>query len=610
MLVRRTAGLPGRILLIGLTAWALLMIAPDLYRVVDPLASAGFAADNDGRIYDVRGPFAQETDSPAWNAGLRVGDRLDLTAMRCLPPRGDVCATLLSVLGGMGGTQLVRPGRVLALTILPAQGGAAREVMVAAQRRPVSLLDRFVLLLNEIAGIAFVLAAAWLVWTRPGAMSWGFFVYAFWFNPGQTFVYFLMLQERPLLLLAQEVADSLAHGAACAGFLLFVLRVPGDKSERRWRNIVRGVPAAGVVLASMQLLSFANAFGYPTEMISRATFLADYAVDGLAVWILLRRQHGHPPQDFQRMRWVIWGCLIGLPAYILSGIVQSTSLWHAWWDQPSTPRDLGGLLLLIYGILGWFVFEAVRRPRVVNVSIPLRRITVFGLVLSVPALFAHQQIEHLEQMLELPNWAWIALASVLLFLISRLHELAVELADHVFNRSFRGHLAQLAALGDKILHAENIETIERLLTEGPRRQLGLASAAVFRRADSVLRRHAESPGWKATTADSLDLRDAALFGVVAGQPFQIDAADAERLNFPAGLAAPTLAVPVRDRLRCFAVALYGPHASGADLTIDERAMLGRLADDAALAYARVETEALSRQVAALELRLSEARLAS
>jgi hypothetical protein len=29
-----------------------------------------------------------------------------------------------------------------------------------------------------------------------------------------------------------------------------------------------------------------------------------------------------------------------------------------------------------------------------------------------------------------------------------------------------------------------------------------------------------------------------------------------------------------------------------------------------LAYARVETEALSRQVAALELRLSEARLAS
>jgi hypothetical protein len=180
----------------------------------------------------------------------------------------------------------------------------------------------------------------------------------------------------------------------------------------------------------------------------------------------------------------------------------------------------------------------------------------------------------------------------------------------VFNRSFQGHRSQLAALGDKILHADNIETIERLLTEGPRRELGLASAAVFRRTDGALRRHAESPGWKAANADSLDLHDAALSGVVAGQPFQIDATDAKRLNFPAGLAAPTVAVPVKDRLRCFAVALYGPHASGADLAIDERAMLGRLADDAALAYARAETEALRRQVAALELRLSEARVAS
>src|SRR5260221_4704929 len=85
MRVQQAGGLSGCLLLIGLTAWALLMIAPDLYRVVDPLASAGFAADNDGRIYDVRGPFPQEADSPAWKAGLRVGDRIDLTAMRLCP---------------------------------------------------------------------------------------------------------------------------------------------------------------------------------------------------------------------------------------------------------------------------------------------------------------------------------------------------------------------------------------------------------------------------------------------------------------------------------------------------------------------------------------------
>ena len=39
-----------RILLIVLLSWGLLMIVPDLRRVVQPLASYGFIADNDGRI--------------------------------------------------------------------------------------------------------------------------------------------------------------------------------------------------------------------------------------------------------------------------------------------------------------------------------------------------------------------------------------------------------------------------------------------------------------------------------------------------------------------------------------------------------------------------------
>ena len=64
-----------RILLIVLLAWALVMIVPDVLLVATPLTSFGFYADNDGLIYDVIGPF-DERDSPAWNAGIRVGDRL------------------------------------------------------------------------------------------------------------------------------------------------------------------------------------------------------------------------------------------------------------------------------------------------------------------------------------------------------------------------------------------------------------------------------------------------------------------------------------------------------------------------------------------------------
>jgi hypothetical protein len=586
-----------RMLIVALTAWALGMIVPDLYRVVVPLASVGFAVDNDGRVYDVVGPFARATESPAWNAGLRDGDQIDLRDMRCAPPRGPACTDLIAVLGGMGGTQLVRPGRVLTMTVRPADGGPSRAVTIAAKRPTRSWFSRFILLLNEITGIAFVLAATWLAWTRPGSMTLGFWLYALWFNPGQNFVYYLLMQAHPRLEFAQEFLSSAVHGAACAGLLLFALRVPDDRSDPTWRVADRLVPVVGAIIGAMQLASYASLLGFETETMARATFLADYAVDILAVGILLRRRHGHLPQDYQRLRWIIWGCLIGLPAYILSGMLQSTSLWHALTGRAAVPHTLIGLLLVVYGVMGWFVFEAVRRPRVVTVSIPLRRITVFALILSVPTFLLHEETEHLREVLHLPEWAWVAFAGLLVFLLGRLHELSAELADHVFNHSFRRQTLELATIGREILAAENADIIDRLLSEAPRDRLHLASATVFRHEAGAYRRHIASTGWPPGTPDTLDPTDVLLTSMAHDTPFHVNPSDATRLGFPTGLATPTFGVPVRDKLECFAVAFYGPHVSGADLATDEHTMLAALAGDAALAYAHAETAALRRQLA-------------
>ena len=76
-----------------------------------------------------------------------------------------------------------------------------------------------------------VLAAAWLVWMRPGPMSWGFFLYIIWFNPGQAFLFYAWLQQWPPLLLLQNLAGSLAEAAGYAGFLIFALRVPDDRLD-------------------------------------------------------------------------------------------------------------------------------------------------------------------------------------------------------------------------------------------------------------------------------------------------------------------------------------------------------------------------------------------
>src|ERR1700758_5522975 len=50
---------------------------------------------------------------------------------------------------------------------------------------------RGVLLFNEAIATLFILGAAWLVWTRPGGMTWGFFLYAIWFNSGQNYVFYV-----------------------------------------------------------------------------------------------------------------------------------------------------------------------------------------------------------------------------------------------------------------------------------------------------------------------------------------------------------------------------------------------------------------------------------
>ena len=145
-----------------------------------------------------------------------------------------------------------------------------------------------------------------------------------------------------------------------------------------------------------------------------------------------------------------------------------------------------GLLYLVNGILCLFVFEAIRRERVVSVAIPLRRVTLLGLTLSIPALLLHEQVERLQGSLDLPGWAWLALGAFAVFLISRLHENAVRLADRYFNRELDAAEEKLV---EAIRSAKKATEIDRLLADETSDALALASAASFRkRGDSLFSR--------------------------------------------------------------------------------------------------------------------------
>lgn len=591
----------GRVLLVALTFWALAMVVPDFYRLYQPLGSFGFYANNDGIITDVQGPFRDQTASPAFRAGLRVGDRLDLEHMRCIPIRTLRCASAMAALGGF---RLVANQQRAELVTAAAPGQPAREFDIIAEQRPYDGWVLIVLLLDQVAATLVILAAAGLVWTRPGIMTWGFLLYVIWFNPGQSAQYYALLQRySPVALLTQNIAGAIAQGIGSAGFIWFALRAPNDDTTSRWRPLELFLPLIAIVLALLLTLSYANLLGYPTEAVTRAGVLSGIIVAACAFLVLLVRQNELPPQDYQRLRWVIWGCLIGLPALVFADAGTTTTLLNRLWPGYSPPEQLWGLLYLVNGVLCLLVCEAVRRPYVVTVSIPLRRVTIFGLLLSLPVLFLHETIDHLRESVSknitLPAWTWLALAAAIIFFISKIHDSAAHYLDWLFNRS----VAKAGErLGDAVLKADNYGEVEAQMVQGVRAALVLTSASIFRERDRSFRRTSADQSWD-NAARILDPGDPILERTRGHRPYDIGYDAAARNDLPGGLMRPILAVPVGDRLRCLGLALYGPHASGNALSRDERLMLAELADKAASVIMKVNDEQLRSRITALETEL-------
>ena len=591
----------GRVLLVALAFWALAMIVPDFYRLYQPLGSFGFYANNDGVITDIQGPFLNQTASPAFRAGLRVGDRLDLAQMRCIPIRTLRCASAMAALGGF---RLVANQQRAELVMATAPGRPARELNIVAEQRPYNGWVLAVLLLDQIAAMLVILAAAWLVWTRPGIMTWGFFLYVIWFNPGQSAQYYALLQlYSPIALLMQNIVGAIAQGIGSAGFIWFALRAPNDETTSRWRPVELILPFIAIVLAVLLTLSYANLLGYPTEAVTRVGVMSGIVVAACAFLILLARQEELPPQDYQRLRWVIWGCLIGLPALVFADAGTTTTLLNILWPGYSPPEQFWGLLYLVNGVLCLLVSEAVRRPYVVRVSIPLRRVTILGLLLSLPVLFLHETFDHLSEAVSknvtLPAWAWLALAAAIIFLISKVHDSAAHYLDWLFNRS----VAKAGErLGDAVLKAENYGEVEAQIVQGVRSALGLTSASIFREQDRTFRRTSADQSWD-NAARILDPRDPILERARGHRPYDVSDDAAARNDLPGGLMRPILAVPVGDRLRCLGLALYGPHATGNALSHDERSMLAELADKAASVFMKVSDEQLRSRITALETEL-------
>src|SRR5262249_44307122 len=121
-------------------------------------------------------------------------------------------------------------------------------------------------------------------------------------------------------------------------------------------------------------------------------------------------------------------------------------------------------------------------------------------------------------------------------------------------------------------------------------------AASFCRNGAEFRRDSDGHGWGEQTPRTLSPDTPMLAPLAKGAPFPVEEEYDPEPRLPSGFSRPVLGVPASNPLRCFALALYGAHASSADLDANERAMLKRIAQNAAAVYGELENNDLRKDL--------------
>ena len=596
------------LLLAGLV-WALVVVVPDFFRLTGNLASFGFSSDNDGRIYEV-----DMEGGPATSQGLTIGDTIpltdnssgdssrDLQGGACSRMDSSICRDYLAIFGGMGGLAYVQHGTVIHLPVT----GRDKPVTLAAMDAPLDGLAKVLLLFDECVAVFVLYRAFNLAWTRMDAMTTGFFLYVMWFNPGQYFYFYALLQPHAKLVLLQEAFQAIAQGAGYAGFLIFALRFPHNRTEPQFQNLEKLAIGLGAVLTLLQLLSFANVFGHGTEQITRAAIGGGYAVACYGFYIVWRRTKLQAPIDFQRMRWVLWGCALGIPAFVFADSNEATSLWarYVWnwhiWAKWSPPESMFEFAFLISGVFAILICEAIRRPRIVNVSIALRSFFAVAVAVGASGLLEKflgdwLSAKQASSVGQWPTWAAVTFVGALAS-----HK-GVDWSRELISGRLHQAIEQLRKAGAAAAGANAVEDVDAALANAAVEAFDLTFAAVLRQSgedfclvyppdyDAVAR-----PLISLTVDQLADLRIGRVVQLGTHKPISADIA----------LSTPTLAVPVIAGPRLEAVVLYGPHKTGADIDSLEAEALKNFAQETAVGYETARMTALEAEVTALRQQLA------
>ncbi len=539
---------------------------PDLVRVFGyPLGDWGLTIPGDGRsVATVR------AEGPAARAGIRVGDRVDLSSASS--------RIMLEVLGGAASA----PGAILHLRVI--HNGRARLVALRAIREPPSWAP--LLVLREVIWLLPVALGVLLLVLRPSPTTWGFFLFSLGAGGQPPTAIGNARIIPPSIEPAWMATTNLLYFALPrAGLVLFAFSL-ARRSLKMWRTAL--IVFAGLLglIQAVPLFAINPDFIIPSLTLGCEIGGAMIAI--LALFDAYQRVSDHLRQ---RLYWIS----IGLVLWVTVSITDAL-LWPVYETyQFHTAIDVSQL------IFPSMVAYALLHERVVDIRFALSKTLVYS-ILTAMAVAVFALIDAFLSRgiaagrLSLPIDVFVAIA--LGFFFHGIHGTIDIAVDRFLFRQRHDAEIRLARAANAVLHVHSDAAVAEYLVEVPGHVLNLTSVALYRRNDQsfALEKHAS------TSRDlprnvALDDPLVAYLSAELG-PVRLSEIEPEtRALAPSDKAV--LALPLLARRELGGFVLYGAHRDGADIDPDEIKALIPLVANAAITYDHLEAAALREENAEL-----------
>lgn len=435
--------------------------------------------------------------------------------------------------------------------------------------------------------LIFVIVGGALLLIRPNAMTWCFFLYCILRRYGDLFFYW---PGSDAFFWINALAYASLGGASCALVMMFALRFPTNRVAG-WRVPLNRIAIAlAILLPIAWLYTFVRLdfFGIPVQplvgMLVRVTSLVYLAAAGIFVATLLQ-SHG---DQRQRLQWILVFPIILLLRIAVINIPRSLPEW------------VFDLLTALAVLIPLTVAYAVIRQRVFDIQFVISRALVYGTMTTLIAgtfllldWFMSKQFEQTRFTLTAEIIFALALGSSL----NILHHNVDRLVDGLFFRQRHFAERRLARAASAVTRAETFSAVDRFVVHEPVEALDLISAALFRKSEhgGGFARRVEV-GWDRHDLHELGANDPLVLHLLAeGGPVRISDVAWSSGHTPY-MAHAVLAMPLLLRDQIVAIALYGPHRTGADIDPDERKSLTPLLERAGAAYDHIDAQALRAKV--------------